>query len=90
MPGRVGVRTSRQHEGMSGDLGTDPGPSDASVSSKVEGWKRYFRDRGLSAGDIPKALIVHEVGLRVEDNVLMHCRAAAVLIVAALLGVAIL
>jgi hypothetical protein len=30
-------------------------------SSKIDEWRRYFRDRGLSAGDIPKALVVHEV-----------------------------
>ena len=28
---------------------------------RVEEWRQYFLDRGISAVDIPKALVVHEV-----------------------------
>jgi hypothetical protein len=37
------------------------GSGGSPASSKIDEWRRYFRDRGLSAGDIPKALVVHEV-----------------------------
>ena len=34
---------------------------EGAASEKVEAWRSYFRDRGLSPADIPKALVVHEV-----------------------------
>ena len=37
------------------------GSGGSPASNKIDEWRRFFRDRGLSAGDIPKALVVHEV-----------------------------
>ena len=44
-----------------GEAGEGSGTDRQGAASKVDEWRRYFRDRGLSAGDIPKALVVHEV-----------------------------
>ena len=55
------VAQSEAPNGGSGEAGTGGETDMQGVARKVDEWRRYFRDRGLSAGDIPKALVVHEV-----------------------------
>lgn len=46
---------------MSEEWGTESSRSEDGAKSKADAWRTYFRDRGLSPSDIPKALVVHEV-----------------------------
>lgn len=51
---------------------------DQEPSTKIEGWKQYFHDRGLAASDIPKALVVHEVFSCVSHALGLYSPAAGV------------